>query len=252
MPSGHDKYFWVVTREIVDSCIFTLSAISRSTRGRMPTAPIEKKVCWRATISWATFRMVSSRCAIFFTIQLASNIFCFNAPSAFFPPFSLRILAYSVFREMRGLALGLDSTTHFPRFALTTTSGKTHWSCSRSNWPPGLCCKLRMHSTAFITSACDLPQACFILSQSLEPTWFKCVFTMRFASPHSSALFFPSWRMRSICSERHSARLRAPTPGGSSACSVIKPDSMRSIALRALPINWALISLWMDSRSSIK
>ena len=43
MPMGVSMYFCVVTREMVDSCKPTASAMSCSTRGRMPWSPWSKK-----------------------------------------------------------------------------------------------------------------------------------------------------------------------------------------------------------------
>ena len=43
VPNGVIMNFWVVTREIVDSCKPSSSAISRNTSGRMATAPWVKK-----------------------------------------------------------------------------------------------------------------------------------------------------------------------------------------------------------------
>ena len=39
VPRGVSMYFCVVTREIVDSCSVSMSAISRSTIGRIATSP---------------------------------------------------------------------------------------------------------------------------------------------------------------------------------------------------------------------
>src|SRR6266853_5103924 len=46
MPRGVSMYFCVVTRDIVDSCSPTDSAISRSTSGRIATSPCSKKFFW--------------------------------------------------------------------------------------------------------------------------------------------------------------------------------------------------------------
>ena len=48
MPRGLARYFCVVTREIVDSCSLTVSAISRSVSGRIATSPWSKNARCRA------------------------------------------------------------------------------------------------------------------------------------------------------------------------------------------------------------
>src|SRR5574343_2015645 len=45
IPRGVAMYFWLVTRDTVDSCRPRMSAISRSTSGRMATSPCSKN--WR-------------------------------------------------------------------------------------------------------------------------------------------------------------------------------------------------------------
>jgi hypothetical protein len=72
MPRGLARYFWVVTREIVDSWRLTVSAISRSVSGRMATSPWSKKARWRSTMACDTRRMVSKRCCTFLISHLAS------------------------------------------------------------------------------------------------------------------------------------------------------------------------------------
>jgi hypothetical protein len=84
MPRGVSMYFCVVTREIVDSCRLTDSAISRSTSGRMATSPCSKKFFCRSTIACVTRRIVSKRCWTFLMSQRAS---C-SCPERCLPPFS--------------------------------------------------------------------------------------------------------------------------------------------------------------------
>ena len=72
VPNGVAMYLAVVTREIVDSCRPSSSAISRSTSGFMAIAPCVKKLFCRSTIACETRWMVSKRCRMFFTNQRAS------------------------------------------------------------------------------------------------------------------------------------------------------------------------------------
>ena len=65
-------YFCVVTREMVDSCRPSSSAISRRTSGFIAIAPCVKKLFWRSTIACETRWIVSKRCRMFFTNQRAS------------------------------------------------------------------------------------------------------------------------------------------------------------------------------------
>ena len=52
-------YLLVVTREMVDSCMLTVSATSCSTSGFMASAPWSKKARWRSTMVRATLSSVS-------------------------------------------------------------------------------------------------------------------------------------------------------------------------------------------------
>ena len=70
MPRGVSMYFCVVTREMVDSCRPSMSAISRSTSGRIATSPCSKKCRCRSTIACATRRIVSKRCCTFLISHL--------------------------------------------------------------------------------------------------------------------------------------------------------------------------------------
>ena len=54
VPKGVAMYLAVVTRLMVDSCMPISSAISRSTKGRMATAPCLKKLLCRSTMAWLT------------------------------------------------------------------------------------------------------------------------------------------------------------------------------------------------------
>ena len=71
VPRGVSMNFCVVTREMVDSCRPSVSAISRSTSGRIATSPCSKKCRCRSTIACATRRIVSKRCCTFLISQLA-------------------------------------------------------------------------------------------------------------------------------------------------------------------------------------
>src|SRR6266436_1671104 len=64
--------FCVVTRDTVDSCRLSVSAISRSTSGRIATSPCSKKCRCRSTIACDTRRIVSHRCCTFLISQRAS------------------------------------------------------------------------------------------------------------------------------------------------------------------------------------
>ncbi|MNP30217.1 hypothetical protein D3C76_1232810 [compost metagenome] len=65
-------YFWVVTREIVDSCISTASAMSLSTMGFMASSPYSKKPCCCSTMQLATLSRVSLRLSRLLMNHLAS------------------------------------------------------------------------------------------------------------------------------------------------------------------------------------
>src|SRR3569832_3034333 len=69
---GVIMYFCVVTREMVDSCSSTASAISRSTNGRIATSPCSKNCFWRSTLFCVLCRMVSKRCCTILISQRAS------------------------------------------------------------------------------------------------------------------------------------------------------------------------------------
>ena len=65
-------YLAVVTREMVDSCRPSSSAISRSTSGFIAISPCVKKLFCRSTMACDTRRMVSKRCWMFLMNQRAS------------------------------------------------------------------------------------------------------------------------------------------------------------------------------------
>ena len=62
LPLGVAMNLAVVTREMVDSCSPSSSAISRKTSGFMAMAPWVKKLFWRSTMAMLTRKMVSKRC----------------------------------------------------------------------------------------------------------------------------------------------------------------------------------------------
>src|SRR3989440_9924512 len=72
VPRGVAMNFCVVTREMVLSCRLSVSAISRSTSGRIATSPCSRKCRWRSTIACDTRRIVSKRCCTFLISQRAS------------------------------------------------------------------------------------------------------------------------------------------------------------------------------------
>src|SRR5258706_1623190 len=124
MPRGVSMYFCVVTREIVESCRPTASAISRSTSGRMATSPCSKKFFWRSTIDCVTRRIVSKRCWTFLMSQRAS---C-SCPARCLPPFSreaCRMSAYILLMRRRAIASRLSDAPQRPPTFRTTTSGTT-------------------------------------------------------------------------------------------------------------------------------
>jgi hypothetical protein len=85
VPKGVPMYLAVVTREMVDSCRPSSSAISRSTSGRMASSPWVKKFFCRSTMALLTRRMVSKRCWMFLMNQRASCRRCCSA----WPPWPL-------------------------------------------------------------------------------------------------------------------------------------------------------------------
>ena len=75
-PTGVAMYLLLVTRETVDSCRPSSSAISRRPSGFIAIGPNSRKCCWRFRIASATIRMVEKRCCTFFTVQRASCRCC--------------------------------------------------------------------------------------------------------------------------------------------------------------------------------
>ena len=71
-PRGVWMNFWVVTREMVDSCISTASAMSARISGFIASSPCSRKSSWRARISRPTRSRVSLRLARLFISQRAS------------------------------------------------------------------------------------------------------------------------------------------------------------------------------------
>ena len=71
-PRGVWMYFWVVTREMVDSCISTAWAISARISGLIASSPCSRKSSWRAMISRPTRSRVSLRLERLFISQRAS------------------------------------------------------------------------------------------------------------------------------------------------------------------------------------
>src|SRR5205823_945258 len=120
VPRGVAMYFWVVTREMVLSCRLSVSAISRSTGGRIATSPCSRKWRCRSTIACDTRRMVSKRCCTFLMSQRAS---CSWEESD--PPFLAlaAICAYSRLMRRRGIASGLRLARQALRTLRTVTSG---------------------------------------------------------------------------------------------------------------------------------
>ena len=72
IPCGVCINFCVVTREIVDSCMSTISAMSCSTSGFIASSPYSRKPRCLSTIQVATFSKVSLRLCKLFKNQLAS------------------------------------------------------------------------------------------------------------------------------------------------------------------------------------
>ncbi len=71
-PMGVAMYLLLVTRETVDSCRPSSSAISRRPSGFMAIAPNSRKCFWRETMASATLRMVEKRCSTLRIVHLAS------------------------------------------------------------------------------------------------------------------------------------------------------------------------------------
>src|SRR2546428_2628698 len=122
VPRGVAMYFCVVTREMVLSCRPSVSAISRSTKGRMATSPCSRKWRWRSTIACDTRRIVSKRCCTFLMSQRAScsceeSVPPLRAPAA--------ISAYRRLMRRRGIASGLRLARQTFLTLRTVTSGIT-------------------------------------------------------------------------------------------------------------------------------
>src|SRR5689334_16489600 len=71
-PRGVCMYLPEVTREMVDSCMATASAMSFRIIGRMCSSPCSRKACCRSTIERATLMRVSWRISRLFRSQRAS------------------------------------------------------------------------------------------------------------------------------------------------------------------------------------
>src|SRR3569833_3437842 len=72
MPRGVHMYFLVVTREMVDSCMPTVSATSCSTSAFIASSPCSKNPRWRSTMQLATLSRVSCQLCRLFMNQRAS------------------------------------------------------------------------------------------------------------------------------------------------------------------------------------
>lgn len=125
VPQGVAMYLAVVTREMVDSCSPSSSAISRSTSGFIASSPWVKKPRWRSTIASLTRWMVSKRCWMFLMNQRAS---CSCPPSGelLTPPRVARsACAYSSLMRSLGSTSGLIETRKLRPAFCTITSGMT-------------------------------------------------------------------------------------------------------------------------------
>ncbi len=144
VPKGVFMYLAVVTREMVDSCRPSSSAISRSTNGFIAISPWVKKFFWRSTMAWETRRMVSKRCWMFLTNQRAS---CRRELSAVWLSLAAvprgerearRACAYKSLMRSLGITSGL-STTFQPRPDFwMMTSGMMMLASARVKARPGL------------------------------------------------------------------------------------------------------------------
>ena len=134
VPYGVDMYLAVVTREMVDSCRPSSSAISRSTSGFIAIAPCVKKPFCRSTMACDTRTMVSKRCWMFLTNQRAS---CSRAARP--APVPLRwpriACAYRSLMRSLGITSGLSSTFQPRPTSLHDDVGHDH--ASIRCWPNG-------------------------------------------------------------------------------------------------------------------
>ena len=124
-PRGVWMYFWVVTREMVDSCISTTSAMLARISGFMPSSPCSRKSIWRAMISRPTLSRVSLRDDRLFISQRAS---CrLSLRKVLSADLSARLIsaAYSGWMRSLGSASGLSSTCQPWRVWRTSRSGIT-------------------------------------------------------------------------------------------------------------------------------
>src|SRR6267378_1751134 len=122
VPRGEAMYFCVVTREMVLSCRPSVSAISRSTSGRIATSPCSRKWRCRSTMAWETRRIVSKRCCTFLISQRASCSWEETLPPLRAPA---AISAYSRLMRRRGMASGFKLARQALRTLRTMTSGMT-------------------------------------------------------------------------------------------------------------------------------
>src|SRR6185369_467819 len=125
VPKGVAMYLAVVTREIVDSCRPSSSAISRSTSGFIAISPWVKKLFWRSTMACETRWIVSKRCWMFFMNQRASCSREFRpAPLPLAAPRVWRIAcAYRSLMRSLGITSALSTTFQLRPDFCTITSG---------------------------------------------------------------------------------------------------------------------------------
>jgi len=179
----------------------------------MASSPCRKKLRWRSTMALATRRMVSKRCWMFLMNQRASCRRCCS-PAPWSPRWPRRALAYTSCTLSLGITSGLSCTLKPRPWAVTMTSGTTTCRSTSAKRRPGLGSSRAIRASAPRTSSSGRPHR---LARRLTS---RLAISSRGCS-HTSRAVWASGVLRSsrICSLRHSARSRAPTPAGSMCCS---------------------------------
>ena len=209
-----------------------MSAISRSTIGRIATSPCSKNRRWRSTIACATRRIVSKRCC---TLRISHLASCSCAAE-------LLVRRFAVARQDVGVDPVQAQLGHRGfverRYPLAANLAYDHVRERHSsprrlaNDAPGRGFKLRISSRIALTQASSQCSTRFSLVKSrageqrqVAVDDLQRLGAKRRRSPAALAAAAP----------RHSAGSRAPTPAGSKLCRYLRPivSSSGSSAHRA-------------------
>ncbi|MNP27553.1 hypothetical protein D3C76_1204710 [compost metagenome] len=130
-------YFCVVTREMVDSCMPTASAMSCRTSGFIASSPWSRKPRWCSTICVATFIRVSLRlCRLLMNQRASCSWLRMKVLSALVSARRTKP-AYCGLTRRRGIASWFSSTSQRSLSLRTMTSGTTYSGSLDSICEPG-------------------------------------------------------------------------------------------------------------------